>query len=133
MSPRAAWRLESIGFAEVYDYTGGKANWGAFGLPLEGTSGPRAADHVRADVPTCSPTERLQDVRARVRETDWDICIVANERRVVFGRLGRRALARDDDVSVEEAMTPGRAQYGRMSRSTRWSSGCGARTSATSS
>jgi CBS domain-containing protein len=49
----------------------------------------------------------LQDVRARVRETDWDICIVANEQRVVFGRLGRRALARDDDVSVEEAMTPG--------------------------
>ncbi len=107
MSPRAAWRLESIGFTEVYDYTGGKANWGAFGLPLEGTAGPRAGDHVRADVPTCSPAERLQDVRARVQAAEWDTCIVVNEQRVVFGRLGRRALAREDDISAEEAMTPG--------------------------
>src|SRR6266511_4403171 len=38
MSPRAAWRLESMGFAEVYDYVAGKADWGAAGLPLEGTA-----------------------------------------------------------------------------------------------
>jgi rhodanese-related sulfurtransferase len=37
MSPRAAWRLESIGFTEVHDYVAGKADWGSAGLPLEGT------------------------------------------------------------------------------------------------
>jgi hypothetical protein len=29
MSPRAAWRLESIGFGQVYDYAAGKADWGS--------------------------------------------------------------------------------------------------------
>lgn len=37
MSPRAAARLEGIGFEQVYDYTAGKVDWGSFGLPLEGT------------------------------------------------------------------------------------------------
>ena len=50
MSPRAAWRLESFGFEQVYDYVAGKADWGAAGLPLEGMLGPRASDHVRRDV-----------------------------------------------------------------------------------
>ena len=107
MSPRAAWRLESLGFTKVYDYSGGKANWGAFGLPLEGTLGPRAGEHVRTDVPTYSVDERLQEVRARLRAGDWDTCLVANEARVVLGRLGRRALAREDDVAVEDAMSSG--------------------------
>ena len=66
MSPRAAWRLESIGFTRVYDYVAGKADWGSFGLPLEGTKGPRAGEYVRADVPTCRLEEWLQDVRRKV-------------------------------------------------------------------
>ena len=107
MSPRAAWRLESLGFTDVYDYSGGKANWGAFGLPLEGTIGPRAGEHARTDVPTCSLEERLQEVRARLRASEWDTCLVVNQNRVVLGRLGRRALAREEDVTVEEAMSSG--------------------------
>ena len=107
MSPRAAWRLESIGFDQVYDYTGGKANWGAYGFPLDGTIGPRARDHVRADAPTCLLEERLQAVVERVRPTDWDACLVINQARVVLGRLGRSALAREDDVPAEGAMTAG--------------------------
>ena len=107
MSPRAAWRLESLGFTEVYDYSGGKANWGAFGLPLEGTRGPHAGEQLRTDVPTCSLEERLHAVRARLRASEWDTCLVVNENYVVLGRLGRRALAREDDVTVEEAMSSG--------------------------
>jgi CBS domain-containing protein len=107
MSPRAAWRLESLGFTEVYDYSGGKANWGAFGLPLEGTIGPRAGERVRIDVPTCSLDDRLQEVRAHVRASGWDTCIVVNAERVVLGRLGRRALAREDDATVEHVMSSG--------------------------
>ncbi len=107
MSPRAAWRLESIGFTEVYDYVAGKADWGSFGLPLEGTMGPRAAEFARVDVPTCALEEGLQEVRRRVRAAGWDTCIVVNASSVVLGQVGRRALASEDDVPVEAAMTPG--------------------------
>ena len=108
MSPRAAWRLESIGFARVYDYVAGKADWGSFGLPLAGRrdSSTRVGTHVRTDVPACRPDDRMPEVRERVRAVGWDTCLVTNEHDVVLGRLGRAALARDDDLSVEEAMTP---------------------------
>ena len=41
MSPRAAWRLESLGFTKVYDYVPGKTDWLAAGLPREGDEGAR--------------------------------------------------------------------------------------------
>src|SRR5919201_1373312 len=107
MSPRAAARLEALGFARVYDYVAGKADWGSFGLPLEGhrPSGSRVGAHVRSDVPVCGLGDRLPEVRARIRDEGWDTCFVTNNESVVLGRLGRAALARDDDVSVETAMT----------------------------
>ena len=107
MSPRAAWRLESIGFGRVHDYVAGKADWGSFGLPIEGKrhSGTRVGAHAHTEVPACGPLDRMSDVRERVRAADWDTCLVTDGRGVVLGRLGRAALARDDDVSVEEAMT----------------------------
>ena len=109
MSPRAAWRLESIGFTQVHDYVAGKADWGSAGLPLEGTRGSetRVDAHLRRDVPTCHLDERLSDVHAGARAAGWDTCFVVNEEQVVLGRLGRAALARDDDLSVEEAMSAG--------------------------
>jgi Mg/Co/Ni transporter MgtE len=60
---------------------------------------------MRRDAPTCSPAERLQDVLARLG--DWDTCLVVDAEGVLLGRLGRAALAREDDVSAEEAMTDG--------------------------
>ena len=109
MSPRAASRLESLGFAHVYDYVAGKADWASFGLPIEGTwhSGTRVGAHASTDVPACGPADRMFKVRERVRAAGWDTCFVTNERGVVLGRLGRTALNRDDDISVEEAMTLG--------------------------
>ena len=58
-------------------------------------------------MPTCRLDERLQHVRVRVQPTAWDTAIVVTENGVVLGRLGRAALRRDDDVSVEDAMTEG--------------------------
>jgi len=107
MSPRAAWRLESIGFAKVYDYVAGKADWGSFRLPLEGTKGLRAGEFVRADVPTCGLDDRLQEVRRQVTAAGWDTCIVVNESGVVLGRLGRKALGSEEEVAVEAVMTAG--------------------------
>ncbi len=109
MSPRAASRLESLGFERVYDYVAGKADWAAFGLAIEGRwhSGTRVGAHAHTHVPACGPSDRLQEVRERVRASGWDTCFVTDERGVVLGRLGRAALARDDDVAVAEAMTLG--------------------------
>jgi CBS domain-containing protein len=103
MSPRAAARLESIGFAQVYDYVAGKADWGSAGLPLEGRNGSetRAGAYVRTDVPTCRPDEPLQVVCERLDESAWDTCFV------VLGRLGRRAIRSRENVSAAEAMTLG--------------------------
>ncbi len=109
MSPRAAWRLENIGFTRVHDYVAGKADWGSFGLPLEGQrhSGTRVGAHLHTEVPTCTLEESLRDVCARVRAAGGDTCFVVNEQRIVLGRLGRAALGRDDDTTIEEAMTAG--------------------------
>jgi Mg/Co/Ni transporter MgtE len=109
MSPRAASRLEGLGFAQVYDYVAGKADWASFGLPIEGAwhSGTRVGAHARTDVPACGPEDRMSEVRERVRAAGWDTCFVTDPRSVVLGRLGRAALTGEDDVSVEETMTLG--------------------------
>jgi CBS domain-containing protein len=109
MSPRAASRLETLGFEQVYDYVAGKADWGSAGLPLEGANGSetRAGAHVRTDVPTCRPEDRLQTACEQLEESGWDTCFVVDERGVVLGRLGRRAIRGRANVSAEEAMMPG--------------------------
>jgi CBS domain-containing protein len=109
MSPRAAARLDSLGFTQVYDYSAGKTDWGSAGLPLEGANGSatRAGAYVRTDVPACRLNDRLHDVCERLEEGGWDTCFVVDERRVVLGRLGRRAIRGRADVSAEVAMTLG--------------------------
>lgn len=109
MSPRAASRLESIGFERVYDYVAGKADWGSAGLLLEGAEGSqtRASAYALTNVPTCSPGDRLHDVCAQLEVSGWDTCFVVDERRVVLGRLGRRAISGRQDGSAEEAMSLG--------------------------
>ena len=68
MSPRAAWRLEGMGFSRVYDYVPGKADWSASGLPTEGTRAgtPTIGEAARRDVPTCAPAEKVGAVRERL-------------------------------------------------------------------
>jgi CBS domain-containing protein len=110
MSPRAAWRLEGIGFERVYDYMPGKADWFASGLPRAGrlASVPTIGDAARRDVPTCSPAEKVGAVRERVRKVGWDRCVVVSKR-VVLGLLREKELASDPEVPVEEAMRNGPA------------------------
>ena len=109
MSPRAASRLETLGFERVFDYVAGKADWGSAGLPLEGANGSetRAGPYARTGVPTCRLAEPLRDVCEKLDESGWDTCFVVDERGVVLGRLGRRAIRGRDDVAAQEAMTPG--------------------------
>lgn len=113
MSPRAAWRLETLGFADVYDYVAGKVDWLAAGLPVEGTSArrPRAADVARRDVPTCSLEERMGEVRQKVGAAGWDVCVVVNSERVVLGLLRAEQLDAPGDRRAEEAMRPGPSTF----------------------
>ena len=108
MSPRAAWRLEALGFSEVYDYEAGKADWGSFGLPLEGQadSSTRVAHVAVTEVPTCRLEDLVGDVAERLPD-DWDICVVTNDEDIVLGILGRSALRSDQQPTVENAMTSG--------------------------
>ena len=113
MSPRAAWRLESLGFGEVYDYVAGKLDWMAAGLPTEGTNAihQRAGDVSRKDVPTAGLDERLRDVLDRVRGLGWAAAVVINDERVVLGLLRSKELEKDPDLRIEEAMRPGPSTF----------------------
>src|SRR6266446_5090605 len=108
MSPRAAWRLESIGFTRIYDYSAGKADWGSFGLPLEGSAdgSTRVSSVAATDPPTCRLDERVSDVAARLPES-WDVCVVTNDEGIVLGMLGRAALRSAQQTRVEDAMSAG--------------------------
>jgi predicted transcriptional regulator len=108
MSPRAAWRLEALGFEDVYDYVAGKTDWFACGQPREGTSAevPWTGDLVR-EGPTCNERDRVADVREYVSRGGFDLCVVLNERRVVSGLLREDALAKDPDAVAGEVMELG--------------------------
>jgi Mg/Co/Ni transporter MgtE len=109
MSARAAWRLETLGFEEVYRYQAGKDDWQVARLPLEGAqAGERtAAQAARADVPTCGLRDHVASVAERVRSGSWPLAVVLNERRVVLGRLRPRDLEANPDAVAEDVMVDG--------------------------
>jgi len=109
MSSRAAWRLESLGFSQVYRYAAGKLDWFAYGLPMAGEFAaiPKAGEIVRRDVPTCRITDRVGEVYRHCQEAGWKVCLVVNESNVVLGRLRREAWEVDPETVVEEVMENG--------------------------
>jgi CBS domain-containing protein len=89
VSARAAWRLETLGFADVHRYQPGKDDWLAARLPMEGSAASvrRAVDVARSDVPVCGLRDRVAEAARRVREEGWPLAVVVNEHSVVLGRL----------------------------------------------
>ncbi len=118
MSPRAAWRLESLGFAEVYDYGPSRADWMAWGLPREGSSAntPTIGEVARRDVATCALTDTVGDARDRARAAGSDVCAVVTCGRVVLGLLRGKQLESDPEAMVEQVMRPGPTTYHLDSR-----------------
>ena len=109
MSPRAACRLETLGFEAVYDYVAGKVDWLAHGLPVEGAGAdrPTVGRLARRDVVTCSLTEAVGEVRARVEASPHRFALVVSEGGVLLGRLRSAALQGDPRATAEEAMDAG--------------------------
>ena len=85
----------------------------AAGLPTEGTNAtrPRAGTVARKDAPTASLSERIGDVRERVRAEGWEAAVVTDAQRVVLGLLGVNELEKDADLTVEAAMKPGPSTF----------------------
>jgi len=106
MSARAASRLETLGFRQVYRYQPGKADWFAAGLPREGQEAHtlRVADIARREVPTCRIDERVDAVHDRMREGAWDVCVVVDEQRVVLGLVHAGTLDVDPATPIEQVM-----------------------------
>jgi hypothetical protein len=109
MSPRAAWRLEALGFTQVYDYVASKIDWFANGLPREGKSldVPWAGDLARDDIPTCAPTDSVGELREAVADSGYDFCLVLNEHRVLLGALRCDALSKELAARAEKVMELG--------------------------
>ncbi|MDP9071604.1 MAG: CBS domain-containing protein [Actinomycetota bacterium] len=102
MSPRAAWRLERLGFGPIYDYVAGKVDWLAAGLRTvrADTNERRAIDAVDDAPPTCGPDTPLGEL------PEGDSVIVVNAERVVLGRV---PASRPDgpEQTAEQVMQPG--------------------------
>jgi len=108
LSARAAWRLESMGFQEVYRYTPGKADWLAAGFETEGTQAKRMRlrQMIHKDVSTCSLRERLEDVKSR-RRPNQDLCVVVNDRNIVLGVIQGETWEANPQARVADVMQPG--------------------------
>jgi predicted transcriptional regulator len=113
VSPRAACRLESLGYAQVFDYLGGKRDWTGAGWPIEGR---RAGESwigglAHRDVPRARLEDEVTDVARRVQETGYDFAVVVTADDVVLGMLEPKALKASGGERVEEVMRPGPSTY----------------------
>jgi rhodanese-related sulfurtransferase len=109
MSPRAAWRLVQLGFAQVYDYTAGKIDWIAAGLRTEGPgpAKPRVLTAIDPNIPTCDLNETVGAVRSRLGP-EITACVVINHQRIVAGRLEHLdTIDPEDPRPVSQVMRPG--------------------------
>ena len=113
MSPRAAWRLEALGFKSVYEYAAGLADWASSGLATEGTLAkvPTIGEVSRKDVPVAELQERVGKVKARVEADSWNTALVVNKEKVVLGRLFKSQLGSDPEATVESIMKPGPSTF----------------------
>jgi hypothetical protein len=103
MSARAASRLVSLGFNNVYRYQAGKADWFAAGLPREGKEAhvPRVADVAKRDIDVCRLNDRVGDLRDRVGR---EPLVVVDADRVVLGLVSLDALTGDPATPIEHVM-----------------------------
>jgi CBS-domain-containing membrane protein len=107
MSPRAACRLETLGFTEVHDYVPGKADWRAHGLSIEGEHAglPTAGALARDDVVTCGLADPAAAVLEQVERSPYGFALVIAAG-VLLGRL-RRSARGAAGATAEALMEPG--------------------------
>jgi rhodanese-related sulfurtransferase len=104
LSPRAAWRLEQLGFTEVYDYAASFTAWAGEGRPTEGLVSPRrrAGAVCHRDVPRVPADGRVDDVREVIG--DWELAVVVNDHGVVLGTARAEVVDAPGDRAVVDVM-----------------------------
>jgi hypothetical protein len=75
MSPRAACRLKRLGFAETYDYVGGKMDWLSADLAYEGNA-VLISRVLRRDPVVVGPADRASDVADRILTDPAGLAVV---------------------------------------------------------
>lgn len=102
MSPRAACRLATLGFTQVYDYVPGKVDWLARNLPVEGTDADTSTigRYLRQEVSTVRPDEPISAVRARVARSAHRFALVTTADGTLLGRLRAAALDAADPARL---------------------------------
>lgn len=91
-------RLEALGFANVFDYAGGKKDWMAEGMPVEGdrAAEARIGSLARIDPPTCRPDVLVGQLAGRPDIEQWGRCVVTDGAGTVHGALSPSAIASAD-------------------------------------
>lgn len=101
LGSRAAARLESLGFREVFHYAPGKMGWQAMGLPVEGDEQRRTIGELARTVPLAGLEETVRSLRDRVD----DVCVVVDDDAVVLGMIRRERLDEAaDDAKAADVM-----------------------------
>jgi CBS domain-containing protein len=112
LSPRAAARLETLGFQLVFDYVAGKLDWLANDLPAEGELAgiAKLCDLADRNVLTCFPHDDARDVLGQMQGEGRDICVVVDNEHVVLGIVKNQA-AKNSEGSVSQIMEPGPSTF----------------------
>ena len=112
MAPRAAARLESLGFDRVYEYKPGKEDWLAAGLPSEGrrASEPTIAAVVRRDVPRFGLNDRLDAIQQSLAVGGWEWAAIVNPQGLLLGRV-RKEDIEGLDATAASVMEEGPSTY----------------------
>jgi Mg/Co/Ni transporter MgtE len=109
LSPRAACRLETLGFESVYDYVPGKVDWLARGLPTEGaeSSTKRAGQLARDDAATCRLDDPAERIRELIEASPYGFCFVVADDGTLLGRVRMSTLKDGAQGTAEDVMEPG--------------------------
>ncbi|NJP90244.1 hypothetical protein HCN51_12425 [Nonomuraea sp. FMUSA5-5] len=107
LSPRAAHRLERLGFGEVYDYGVGKMDWLSADLPYDGHAA-LVSRNLRRDPVTASLDDALDTLTERIIADPAGMAVVVDGDDVVQGVIGSRELKGADlDGTAERVMRVG--------------------------
>lgn len=98
-----------MSFRHVFVYALGKADWMAYGLPVERgpDAPPMVIDFMVRDVPRCHPENPVGAARDAAYEMGIDVCPVVNEEDVLLGLCTRNSLHAHPSIAVELVMEPG--------------------------
>jgi predicted transcriptional regulator len=98
-----------MGFSKVFDYMLGKADWSAYGLPLEREEAepPMVIERIERRTPTGRLNESVGALKRRAQEKGFTLCPVINEEGIVLGVVSEDEWNADPATPAERVMEPG--------------------------